>query len=164
MKWIKSIFSGATASLAMFIIMFIGINITGFAPFNITPSAAFLYNLGVDSMKLGLLLHFLYGSFWSVVFVYAFGADITLKKGLYLALFLWLFMMLVYSPIIGWGIFGMGYAGMMDPAHPLYLDSTLKYLFFTLVLHLLYGFIMGGMNKWLIKQEFKPKEPVPGLQ
>ena len=71
-------------------------------------------------------------------------SDADVRAGLTLATALWLFMMLVYSPIIGWGVFGFGSgheAGSM-----LHLGSPIKYIVATLVLHLIYGWIIGGLN------------------
>ncbi len=56
-------------------------------------------------------------------------------------------MMLVYSPIIGWGVFGFGGVGLRLPADdPLYLGSSVNYLGITLGLHLIYGTIIGTLN------------------
>jgi hypothetical protein len=56
-------------------------------------------------------------------------------------------MMVVYSPLIGWGLFGFGGAGhQLAPSDPLYLGSPVKYVMATLVLHLIYGSIIGWLN------------------
>jgi hypothetical protein len=76
-----------------------------------------------------------------------YGADTDLRAGLTLATALWVFMMGVYSPLIGWGVFGIGGAGhTLAPDAPLYLGSPVKYIGATLLLHLLYGAIIGGLN------------------
>ena len=102
----KATVSGLTASLAMFIVMFIGIHVTGIAPFNVPPSAAFLETLGLNVGPVPLLVHFGYGAFWSVVLVGIVGSSANLKNGIGLAVGLWLVMMLALSPLIGWGVFG----------------------------------------------------------
>lgn len=147
MKWIKAAVVGALGSLIMFLFIAFGIHVTGFAPFNLPPSAAFLEKLGLNMGPLPLLAHFGYGATFSAVLVALYGADTDVKSGLTLAGALWLFMMAVYSPIIGWGFFGVGGAGhelAMDA--PLYLGSPVKYIVATLVLHLIYGTIIGGLN------------------
>jgi len=147
MKWFKAAVVGAFGSLVMFAFLALGIHVTGIAPFNLPPSAAFLEQFGLNTGPLPLLAHFGYGATWSVVLVAYTGADIDVKAGLTLAVGLWLFMMLVYSPLIGWGIFGAGGVGhTLAPDHPLYLGSAAKYVVATLVLHLIYGSIIGGIN------------------
>ncbi len=147
MKWLKAAVIGALGSLVMFLIMMMGIHVTGIAPFNIPPSAAFLETLGLNVGPLPLLAHFGYGATWSLVLVALYGADTDLKAGLTVAGALWLFMMLVYSPVIGWGVFGFGGTGhTLSSTDPLYLGSPVKYLVATLVLHLIYGGIIGSLN------------------
>jgi hypothetical protein len=150
MKWLKAAVVGAVGSLVMFLIMMVGIHGTGgtgIAPFNLPPSAAFLETLGLNVGPMPLLVHFGYGATWSMVLIALYGADTDLRAGLTLSVGLWLFMMLVYSPVIGWGVFGFGGAGHgLSPSDPLYLGSPVKYLVATLVLHLVYGGIIGGLN------------------
>lgn len=142
--------AGFLASLMMFLFIYLGTAITGIAPFNISPSAAFLYNLGVENTGYALLLHFAYGIFWSYVLVYTFEEDVSITKALVLSVILWIFMMIVYSPLIGWGIFGFGYAHYLESDHPLFLENTLSYLTITLLLHLIYGWVLGYLNsRWL---------------
>lgn len=142
--------AGFLASLVMFLFIYLSTVITDIAPFNISPSAAFLYNLGVENTGYALLLHFVYGIFWSYVLVYTFEEDVSITKAVVLSVILWTFMMIVYSPLIGWGIFGFGYAHYLPSDHPLYLGNTLSYLAMTLVLHLIYGWVLGFLNsRWL---------------
>ncbi|WP_103028873.1 hypothetical protein [Salinibacter altiplanensis] len=154
MKWLKSILIGVLGSLVMFLLMMLGIHGTGVAPFNLPPSAAFLEQLGLNVGPLPLLTHFGYGATWSFVLVGLYGSATNVRRGLSLAAGLWLFMMLVYSPLIGWGIFGVGGAGHdLAPSNPLHLGSTAKYVAATLVLHLVYGAIIGGLNPAWIQFE-----------
>lgn len=148
----KIVLSGFLAALVMFIFIFLGIHVFHIAPFNIPPSAAFLHNLGIERDAYALLLHFCYGILWSYVLVIAFEDDVSINKALILSIILWLFMMIVYSPLIGWGIFGFGYANYLSPDHPLYLTNEINYLFSTLVLHLIYGSILGYLvSRWVNK-------------
>lgn len=148
-KNIKVALAGFLASLVMFLFIFLGIHVVGLAPFNVPPSAAFLYNLGVESQGYALLLHFCYGILWSYVLVFTFEEDVSIAKALILSVVLWIFMMIVYSPLIGWGIFGLGYAHNLGPEHPLYLSDSFSYISFTLFLHLVYGWVLGFLNsRW----------------
>lgn len=107
MKWFKSAVIGALGSLVMFLLMVFGIHGAGVAPFNLPPSAAFLEILGLNIGPLPLLVHFCYGATWSLLLVALYGAETNVRRGIYLATGLWLSMMLVYSSIIGWGVFGL---------------------------------------------------------
>jgi hypothetical protein len=147
MKWIKSAAVGLLGSLVMFLLLMLGIHGTGIAPFNLPPSAAFLEQIDLNAGPLPLLVHFGYGATWCLVLVALYGTDTTIWRGILLATGLWLFMMLVYSPLIGWGVFGVGGSGhTLSPDDPLYLGSPVKYVVGTVLLHLIYGAIIGGLN------------------
>jgi len=147
MRWIKAAVVGALGSLIMFGLIMFGIHGAGIAPFNLPPSAAFLETLGLNVGPLPLLVHFGYGATWSLVLVALYGRATDLGKGLGLATALWVVMMVAYSPLIGWGVFGFGGAGhQLSPADPLYLGSPVKYAVATFILHLIYGGIIGGLN------------------
>lgn len=154
MKWIKAGIVGLAGSLIMFLLMMLGIHGSGMAPFNIPPSAAFLNKLGLALGPLPLIVHFGYGAFWSLLLVYLFDYKTNIKKGLGISLAAWLIMMLIYSPIIGWGVFGFGDAHTLPPSDPLYLEAGPKYLVATLILHLIFGLIIGWLNpKWIVFED-----------
>jgi hypothetical protein len=150
MKWTKTIIIGVLATFAMDLTMNGNMMLFGLTPTNIHPAAAFLFNLGITSETLSLLLHYCYGTLWAIVFVYAFEENFTLPRSIMFALILWLFMMLVYSPVIGWGFFGIGNAQLLDTAHPLHLSSTLDYLIMTFSVHVIYGVSLGLLTKRFI--------------
>ncbi len=145
--WIKSLISGLAGSLIMFILMMIAINGVGIAPFNMPPSAAFLQSLGITPQPLALIIHFGYGAIAGVFLHELFKHRSKVVFGLGLALAMWLMMMFVVSPIIGWGVFGT-HAGSIDGG--LSLSSTPKYILSTLILHLVYGLTIGLIQKaWM---------------
>lgn len=115
------------------------------------PLRGFLETIGLNVGPLPLLVHFGYGATWSLVLVVLYGRDASIGKGIGLALVLWLIMMVAYAPIMGWGLFGFGGTGHeLAPTNPLYLGSPVKYVGATLVLHLIYGTIIGGLNSaWI---------------
>lgn len=147
MPWIKSASAGFVGSLIMFILMKFAI-LQGIAPFSVPPSAAFLEILGLPMTWLAPIAHFSYGIFWSMVLLALFWDQTSIKSGIGLSIGLWIFMMLVYSPIIGWGFFGMNSAA--DLPEKLQLASTLRFLISTFILHLIYGFTIGLVNStWI---------------
>ncbi|GAB3684942.1 hypothetical protein [Salinisphaera aquimarina] len=147
MNWIKAGCVGLIGSLIIFIVMFVGVNVTGAAPFNLSPSAAFLAAIDIPPKPLALLLHFGYGFAWAVVLYALFRDRVSIANGTGLALVQWLLMMIVYTPIIGWGLFGFGGSGHDLAADaPLYIGNPIKYVVLTLVLHVTYG----ALNGWLV--------------
>lgn len=146
-QWWKVGAVGALGSLIIFIAMFIGINVTSMAPFNMPPSAAFLTTLGLPAQPLALIVHFGYGIVWALIAVAIFRERLDVWRGIGIAVVAqWLVLMqLVYSPITGWGVFGSN-AGALAADAPLALNSMPKYLVMTLLLHIVYG----AINGWLI--------------
>jgi hypothetical protein len=145
--WIKSLISGLAGSLIMFILMMIAINGVGIAPFDMPPSAAFLKSLGITPKPLALIIHFGYGAIAAIFLHEVFKNKSKVVYGIGLAIAMWLIMMFVLSPIIGWGILGTN-AGTIDGA--LALSSTPKYIISTLILHIIYGLTIGLIQKaWI---------------
>lgn len=154
MQYIKAGTVGLIGSLVIFIVMMLGINVTGIAPFNMPPSAAFLTALGLPAKPLAIILHFGYGFVWAVIAYALFKDKLNVKNAAAVAVVVqWLILMqLVYSPMIGWGVFGMN-AGSLPADAPLALTSTVKYLVMTLVLHIAFGLLNGWLiPKWTTKE------------
>ncbi|MDZ7844375.1 MAG: hypothetical protein U5K99_06210 [Anaerolineales bacterium] len=147
MQWVKAGAVGALGSLIIFVVMFVGIHVTGVAPFNMPPSAAFLEAIGLPTKPLALIAHFGYGIVWAIILLALFGGKTDVWRGIGVAVIAqWLVLMqLIYSPIIGWGVFGTQ-AGTMPADAALALNSMPKYIVLTLVLHIVYG----ALNGWLI--------------
>ena len=147
MQWVKAGAVGALGSLVISIVMFVGIHVTGVAPFNMPPSAAFLEAIGLPVQPLALIGHFVYGIVWAIILLALFGEKTDVWRGIGVAVVAqWLVLMqLIYSPIIGWGVFGVN-AGTMPADAALALNSMPKYVILTLVLHIVYG----ALNGWLI--------------
>lgn len=142
---LKAMFVGCAGSLVMLVFVLLAIQY-GLLPFNVPPSAAFLARVGLDRVPFPLLLHFGYGAFWSVFLVALFRERTSFRKGLGLGLGLWLLMMLVYCPMLGWGLFGLGSASGLSSLSPLYHASGGGFIAWTLVAHLVYGGIVGWLN------------------
>jgi hypothetical protein len=147
MQWLKAAGSGLIGSLVLFVVMVLGVQVTGMAPFNLPPSAAFLEALGLNIGPLAPVGHFAYGALWAVILLALFGQRVRMANALGLAGVQWLLLMVVYAPVIGWGFFGIGGPAHQLPADaPLYLGVAPKFLVMTLVLHAVYG----AINGWLI--------------
>lgn len=166
-KIVKGTGIGLAASFVMFILLQIGL-ITGMTPFNVAPSAAFLLALGIESQAGAVLLHFFYGAFWAALFASFLKDRATVAKGLWLSVGLWVILMAVYSPFLGWGLFGLQGTPELPPEHPLYLAGGLRFPVIALLVHLVYGFVVGWLSaKWihppdsgLRDQHQKPPETV----
>lgn len=155
MKWTKVTIIGIIATFSMDIAMNGAMYLLSLAPTNIHPAAAFLYNLGIENQLVGKFLHYSYGTLWAFVFVYAFEDEVSVKRGLQLVIILWLFMMLVYSPIIGWGFWGISNAKLLSTDHPLYLSSTAEYILLTSLVHIVYGTVLGFLSHIFIARHKK---------
>ena len=152
---LKTAVTGFVASLAVTLLIMLNIHGTGMAPFNVPPVMAFLITFGITAKPLALIMHFAYGIFWSFLFVMVLKRGMTIAKGLGMGILMWLIMMLIYSPIMGWGVAGFGAAHhALSADAALYLGNPVKYLVMTLVAHLIYGLIIGvGNTCWIRKCE-----------
>jgi len=82
----------------------------------------------------GLLFHVLYVTFWAVVFVRYFALR-NLKTAFALAAVLWLIILGIFFPAVGWGFAGLNVSPKLIPA--------------SLVPHLLFGFCLWLLDKYL---------------
>ena len=89
-------------------------------------------------MPAGLLFHTAYVTFWSVIFVRYFPRR-NLATAFALAGALWIGVLVVFFPIIGWGIAGLHVSPRLIPA--------------SLVPHLLFGFFLWGLEKYLPRKK-----------
>lgn len=131
---------GLLATLVMTLIMLTGMG-TGAAPMpEPIPKALaelFLGALlaapsGPVVMVTGMAVHFAYGAAAGGVFGLWFGGWRSWKGGLLWGTILWLIMQVAVLPLLGWGAFGIGVTGFPP-----------KIAAGTLVLHLVYGFLLG---------------------
>jgi hypothetical protein len=90
---------------------------------------------GKVSLPVGLSMHLLYVTFWSVVYVALFRDRLTFGTALGLGLFLWLLVLVVFFPFVGWGFFGLAESPMLIVA--------------SLLPHLLFALFLWGWCRWL---------------
>lgn len=108
-EFAKAIGVGALTAILLTAIMLPAFRL-GIAPMPKMPSLAFAETvLGRDlPLPVGLLFHVAYVTFWSVVYVVLFRDRLTFVNALGLALTLWVVLLVVFFPIIGWGFLGLG--------------------------------------------------------
>lgn len=148
---LKAGVAGLIAGIIMFIPMMYLVKVAGIAPFNVPPSKALAMTLNIDVAPfVAPVLHFLYGIAGAIVFAVIFKPDLSVLKALLFSGAMWLILMLVYSPVIGWGLFGFGEAQTLPQDHPLHLGPAPKFIIATLGFHILYGLVMGFSAKKLI--------------
>ena len=118
----------------------------GIAPLPNPPSLAFAQLLlGADvPLPIGLLFHIAYVTFWAFIYVSVFRDRLTFLNALWLGLALWVVILVVFFPFLGWGYFGLAISPKLVPA--------------SLVPHLLFaGFLWGlcriGFKKTTIIDE-----------
>lgn len=105
----------------------------GLAPMPKQPSLAFAEILLGRPLPLpiGLLFHVAYLTFWSVVYVALFRDRLTFLNALWLGLALWGVILVVFFPIIGWGVLGLA----ISP----------KIIVASLVPHVLFAVVLWGL-------------------
>ena len=80
-----------------------------------------------------MLFHLAYVTFWSMVFVAAVYPRLTFLRALALGLVLWVGILVVFFPVIGWGFLGLAISPKLIPA--------------SLVPHLLFAAFLWGLGR-----------------
>ena len=88
-------------------------------------------------LPVGLLFHVAYVTVWSVVYVMLFKDRLTFLNALWLGLALWVGVLVVFFPVVGWGFFG--------------LAITPKLIVASLVPHLLFAVFLWRLCRWGFK-------------
>ncbi len=111
----------------------------GIAPMPKPPSLAFAQVLLGPNVPLpvGLLFHVAYVTFWALAYVVGFRAQLSILNALGLGLALWVVILVVFFPIIGWGFFGLGISPKLIPA--------------SLVPHVLFAVFLWGLCRLSFK-------------
>ncbi len=82
---------------------------------------------------LTVVAHFAFGALMGTLFAY-FSEPMTLAKGLGFGTLVWSAMQVIFIPWLGWGDFGLIHS------------SSPSFVFYTLVLHLVYGVTLGRLG------------------
>ena len=88
-------------------------------------------------LPVGLLFHLAYVTFWSMAFVAFLRHSLTLRNALALALVLWVGVLVVFFPIIGWGFLGLA----ISP----------KLIVASFMPHLLFGVFLWGLCRYAFR-------------
>lgn len=129
----KGVLFGLLGTLVMSLIMLIGMG-TGMSPIpEPIPLAIANGLLGSASqpilMLFAVITHFGYGAFWGAALFNWVGSAGSIWHGIGWGVMLWGIMVLIVLPLLGWGVFGSAITPQIAVA--------------TLVLHLIYGGILG---------------------
>ena len=90
-------------------------------------------------LPVGLLFHVVYVTFWAVVYVAVLRAHRPLVSALLLGLVLWLIVLVVFFPVVGWGLLGLG----VGP----------KLIVASLVPHLLFAVFLWGLCRFAFRPQ-----------
>ena len=136
-SWLKAIGIGIAVSVLTAIVA-VTLLKTGVSPFPKPPSLAFAETLLGQRlpMPVGLLFHTAYVTFWSVVFVRYFPRK-TALTALALAAVLWIGVLAVFFPVVGWGFAGLA----ISP----------KLIVASILPHLLFALFLWGLDRYFAK-------------
>ncbi|MHA7882067.1 hypothetical protein [Nitratireductor rhodophyticola] len=134
-SWPRAVGIGLLVSIVTAAVMLV-LTAAGLSPFPKPPSLAFAETVLGRALPLpvGLLFHTVYVTFWSAVFVRYFPRR-DLWTALGLAAVLWLVILVVFFPVVGWGLAGVSVSPRLIPA--------------SFVPHLLFGLLLWGLDKYL---------------
>lgn len=134
-SWPRTIGIGMAVAVLTAIVM-LALTAAGVSPFPKPPSLAFVETLLHRSLPLlvGLLFHAAYVTFWSVIFVRYFPQR-NLKTAVALAGALWLAILVIFFPVVGWGFAGLDVSPKLIPA--------------SFIPHLLFGLFLWGLDRYV---------------
>lgn len=134
-SWPRAVGIGVLVSIITAAVM-LALTFAGLSPFPKPPSLAFAETVLGRGLPLpvGLLFHTVYVTFWSMIFVRYFPRR-DVWTALTLAAVLWLVILVVFFPVVGWGFAGVSVSPRLIPA--------------SFVPHLLFGLLLWALNKYL---------------
>lgn len=134
-SWLGAVGIGIGISILTAIVM-VTLTKAGLSPFPKPPSLAFAETLLRRSLPLpvGLLFHAAYVTFWSVLFVRFFPKR-NFMTAMALAGALWLMILVVFFPLVGWGFAGLHVSPKLIPA--------------SLLPHLLFGILLWALETFV---------------
>ena len=135
-EWLKALGAGLATAILLSVVMVAGLRL-GISPLPKPLGLAFAETVLGRALPLpvGLLFHLAYVTFWSVAFVVVFRDSPSFGKALVLALALWIGVLVVFFPIVGWGFLGLAIGPQLIVA--------------SLVPHLLFAAFLWGLCRLL---------------
>ncbi len=135
-EWLKALGAGIGTAILLSMVMVPALKL-GISPLPKPLGLAFAETVLGRLLPLpaGLLFHVAYVTLWSVAFVVLFRSSLTFGKALMLALALWVGVLVVFFPVVGWGFLGLG----IGP----------KLIVASLVPHLLFAAFLSGLCRLL---------------
>lgn len=136
-EWLKAIGIGIATAVLLSAVMVPAFKL-GISPLPKPLGLAFAETVLGDPLPLpvGLLFHVAYVTFWSVVAL--FRNSLSLRNALLLGLVLWIFVLVVFFPVVGWGFLGLA----VSP----------KLIVASLVPHALFAVFLWGLCRLVFKQ------------
>ena len=138
-EWLKAIGVGIATAILLSAVMVPALKL-GISPLPKPLGLAFAETVrgGPLPLPIGLLFHVAYVTFWSVAFVALFHDRLSLRNALLLGLVLWLLVLVVFFPVVGWGFLGLA----VSP----------KLIVASLVPHVLFAVFLWGGCRLAFKQ------------
>ena len=135
-EWLKALGAGLATAILLSVVMVAGLRL-GISPLPKPLGLAFAETVLGRALPLpvGLLFHLAYVTFWSVAFGVVFRDSPSFGKALVLALALWIGVLVVFFPIVGWGFLGLAIGPQLIVA--------------SLVPHLLFAAFLWGLCRLL---------------
>lgn len=136
----KAIGVGIATAVLLSIVMVAGLK-TGISPLPKPLGLAFAETvLGTKlPLPVGLLFHVAWVTFFSVLYVWLYRYEMTFKHALILAVGLWLLVLVVFFPVVGWGFFGLAVSPLLIPG--------------SAAPHLLFAIFLWGFSRMAFRQE-----------
>lgn len=140
--WLKAIGVGIATSVLLSVVMVPAMRL-GVSPMPAPLGLAFAETvLGRPlPVPVGLLFHLVYVTFWSVVAVWLFRDTLSLGGIGVLAAALWILVLVVFFPIVGWGFFGL------DVGPQLIVGSFVPHVLFAVFLWALAKLAFGRASR-----------------
>lgn len=143
-EWLKAIGVGIATAIFLSAVMIPALKL-GISPLPKPLGLAFAETIlgGPLPLPVGLLFHVAYVTFWSVAFVTLFRDSLSLRNALLLGLVLYILVLAVFFPVVGWGFLGLA----VSP----------KLIVASLVPHVLFAVFLWG----LCRLAFRPRATSP---
>lgn len=106
--WLKALAVGVATALLLSAVMVPAMK-AGLSPMPRPLGLAFAETVLDRPLPLpvGLLFHVVYVTAWALVFVVLFRSQLTFRNALLLGIVLWIAVLVLFFPVVGWGFLGL---------------------------------------------------------